>query len=173
MSLVEQFQTAHIERRIRLSQRSHNAVARSKPTMRTIEAGPRIGLHFKPLPLSYVAPKMVPLAEVVKIAEETIAPVRRRIRVGQVVRAVAKNYGIRPEYILSPCRTADLVRPRQIAMYLCAVVTGYSLPAIGRFMKRDHTTVLHGRDKIRRLMIADVELAERVEALRAEIQSRF
>jgi chromosomal replication initiator protein len=45
-----------------------------------------------------------------------------------------------------------LVNARQIAMYLCRELTDLSLPKIGQFGGRDHTTVMHADRKIRQLM---------------------
>jgi chromosomal replication initiator protein len=46
--------------------------------------------------------------------------------------------------LLSARRSRDVVRPRQIAMFLAKALTSRSLPEIGRrFGGRDHTTVLH------------------------------
>ena len=47
----------------------------------------------------------------------------------------------------------DIAFPRQIAMYLCREVAGMSFPQIGAdFGNRDHSTVMHGYNKISREM---------------------
>jgi hypothetical protein len=62
----------------------------------------------------------------------------------EIQKAVCKHFDISMTDILSPRRMAKIVRPRQIAMYLCKHLTPHSLPQIGRrFGGRDHTTVLH------------------------------
>lgn len=64
-------------------------------------------------------------------------------------------------------RTAILVRPRQIAMYLAKILTDQSLPEIGRrFGGRDHTTVLHAVRKIERLVQIDGDLAAQVDRIK-------
>lgn len=50
--------------------------------------------------------------------------------------------------IISHRRQREFVKPRHIAMYVGASRFFYTLPAIGRTMNRDHTTVLHGVRKI-------------------------
>jgi chromosomal replication initiator protein len=68
---------------------------------------------------------------------------------------------------LSSRRTANVVRPRQIAMYLAKVLTLRSLPEIGRrFGGRDHTTVLHAVRKIEGLVNGDRGLADEIEVLK-------
>lgn len=67
-------------------------------------------------------------------------------------------------------RTAAVVRPRQIAMFLVKALTTRSLPDIGRrFGGRDHTTVLHAVRKIERLSETDPALSARLEEIKALI----
>jgi chromosomal replication initiation ATPase DnaA len=64
-------------------------------------------------------------------------------------------------------RTAKVVTPRQIAMYLCREMTNKSLPDIGRrFGGRDHTTVLHAVNKVTGRMIDDPDFARLVNSIR-------
>ena len=62
---------------------------------------------------------------------------------------VAKYFNINKDDLSSNKRSNDIAYPRQIAMYLCREVAGMSFPKIGdEFGKRDHTTVMHGYNKI-------------------------
>ena len=68
--------------------------------------------------------------------------------------------------LISARRTADVVRPRQIAMFLAKNLTPNSLPVIGRkFGGRDHTTVLHAVRKIEALWSRDSNLAGDLDAI--------
>lgn len=81
--------------------------------------------------------------------------------------AVAKYTGVSVNDILSQRRTANIVMPRQIAMYLCKEITKRSLPEIGRrFGNRDHTTVLHAVRKIERMIADDPDFAAQVEEIK-------
>jgi chromosomal replication initiator protein len=108
----------------------------------------------------------------VELADEVIRDLvrpsdPRRIRVEDILRIVAKHYGVTRSDLLSSRRTANVVRPRQIAMYLAKTLTLRSLPEIGRrFGGRDHTTVLHAVRKIDANVAADNALAEEVEVLK-------
>lgn len=83
--------------------------------------------------------------------------------------AVADYYKCTVLDMVSDRRTADVVRPRHVAMYLCRLMTLHGLPAIGRhFGGRDHTTVLHAFRKIQGLVASDPLLNE--EVLSIEIQ---
>ena len=67
----------------------------------------------------------------------------------EIQRMVARQYNVSRADLLSSRRTANVVRPRQVAMYLAKTLTLRSLPEIGRrFGGRDHTTVLHAVRKI-------------------------
>lgn len=87
-----------------------------------------------------------------------------------IIRTVAKNYKISYADILSARRTANIVLPRQIAMYLSRTLTLRSLPEIGRRIgNKDHTTVLHGARKIASLIENDSKLAITIAKLTAEL----
>lgn len=91
----------------------------------------------------------------------------KRVKIEDIQKLVATHYNVSRADILSSRRTANVVRPRQIAMYLSKVLTLRSLPEIGRrFGGRDHTTVLHAVRKIEGLTGSDRTLLDEVELLK-------
>lgn len=79
---------------------------------------------------------------------------------------VADHYGITRDDIISSRRNNRLVGPRQIAVYLCKVLTIKSFPQIGRATgNRDHTTMLYSVAKIERLLKTDAALGITIAAL--------
>jgi chromosomal replication initiator protein len=95
----------------------------------------------------------------------------KRVRIEDIQRVVARQYNVSRADLLSSRRTANVVRPRQVAMYLAKVLTLRSLPEIGRrFGGRDHTTVLHAVRKIENLAGHDTALAEEIEGLKRQLQ---
>ncbi len=89
----------------------------------------------------------------------------------EIIGATATLYGFDPEELAGPSRRQPLVMARQTAMYLCRDLTDLSLPRIGRlFGGRDHTTVLHAIEKVKRLMQSDRQLFERVTALSQDLR---
>jgi len=93
-----------------------------------------------------------------------------RISIDRVQRAVAAEYGVTRLDLISSRRTADIVRPRQVAIYLAREMTPRSLPEIARrFGGRDHTTALHAHRKIGGLVAADPEMATHIDYLKAKI----
>src|SRR5471030_315174 len=96
----------------------------------------------------------------------------KRVKIEDIQRVVARQYNVSRSDLLSSRRTANVVRPRQVAMYLAKTLTLRSLPEIGRrFGGRDHTTVLHAVRKIEALVARDISLSEEVESLKRQLQS--
>lgn len=92
--------------------------------------------------------------------------------VSQIQYAVADHYDVTRPDMLSKRRTKDIVRPRQVAMYLSKMLTGRSLPDIGRrFGNRDHTTALHAVRKIDGLRSRDADLDDDIIAICAKLQA--
>src|ERR1700737_2836020 len=98
----------------------------------------------------------------------------KRIKIEDIQRVVARQYNVSRSDLLSSRRTANVVRPRQVAMYLAKTLTLRSLPEIGRrFGGRDHTTVLHAVRKIEALVARDTALSEEVESLKRQWRESF
>jgi chromosomal replication initiator protein len=95
----------------------------------------------------------------------------KKVKIEDIQRLVASHYNISKSDILSSRRTATVVRPRQIAMFLSKALTLRSLPEIGRrFGGRDHTTVLHAVRKIESLTGLDTALAGEIDLLKRMLQ---
>lgn len=72
-------------------------------------------------------------------------------KIEQVQQLVANHYNITVDDLKSKKRMAKIGVPRQIAMYICRTVLEESLPKIGiEFGGKDHTTVMHSVDKIKK-----------------------
>ncbi|MGA7383489.1 MAG: chromosomal replication initiator protein DnaA [Methylocella sp.] len=94
-------------------------------------------------------------------------PDPKKVKIEDIQKLVASHFNVSRADILSARRTASVVRPRQIAMYLSKLLTPRSLPEIGRrFGGRDHTTVLHAVRKITGLVSTDGTLSEAIELLK-------
>jgi chromosomal replication initiator protein len=83
-----------------------------------------------------------------------------------IIRATADAFGFRVDEVTGPSRKQPLVLCRQVAMYLCRELTDLSLPKIGAlFGGRDHTTVMHAIEKVKKVMTSDREVFDRVSEL--------
>lgn len=78
---------------------------------------------------------------------------------------VAGHFGLPLAAMKSPIRTRDIVRPRQVAMYLAKRMTARSLPEIGRLFDRDHSTVFYAVRVVEDRRAADVAFDREVAAL--------
>jgi hypothetical protein len=93
-----------------------------------------------------------------------------RLTVYEIQRVVSRYYNVSKVDLLSERRTANIVRPRQVAMYLSRKLTLRSFPYIGlRFGGRDHTTALHAVGKIEALRLTN----QRLDAELIELESMF
>jgi chromosomal replication initiator protein len=91
-----------------------------------------------------------------------------QISIDAIQREVARYYNIRQTEMHSNRRSRNIVRPRQIAMYLAKNLTNCSYPQIGsRFGDRDHTTVMHAVRKIEDMMTEDRQMADDVVMIRS------
>lgn len=84
---------------------------------------------------------------------------RQRITNDSIVETVARYFGIEVRVLKGRQRTRNIVVPRQVAMYLMREETESSLVEIGNALGgRDHTTVMHGCDKIAEDLNSDARL---------------
>jgi chromosomal replication initiator protein len=96
----------------------------------------------------------------------------RKVSIDEIQRKVAEHYNVKLAEMIGPKRHRSIARPRQVAMYLCKVLTTRSLPEIGRrFGGRDHTTILHGVKKVEELMSTDSQLNDDIQMLRRVLQA--
>ena len=97
-------------------------------------------------------------------------PDPKKVKIDDIQKLVASHFNVSRGDILSARRTASVVRPRQIAMYLAKHLTEASLPEIGRqFGGKHHTTVLHSVEKIDELRKTDKDLNRLVNKLTEQL----
>lgn len=163
---------------------------------RADQATARFGMHFPPAVLDYVARAVISHGRdldgavnrlvaanqltgeliTVPLAEKTLADLIRtrdakRVRIEDILKIVSRHYKVPRNELLSARRSRDVVRPRQIAMYLAKALTSRSLPEIGRrFGGRDHTTVLHSVRKVEQMIKDDLELGQEIELLKRMLE---
>jgi chromosomal replication initiator protein len=95
-------------------------------------------------------------------------PRRTQLTPQGIIQSVAKYFGLSLDEIRGKGRDKAVVLPRQIAMYLVREETNTSLEQIGQLLGgRDHTTVMHGWDKISGAVQEDHQLRNDVLAIRS------
>jgi len=108
-----------------------------------------------------------------QVLQDVFSSKQKEVTPEEIKRAVAKHFNVKLADFDSSKRSRNIAYPRQIAMYLCREMTGLSLPKIGElFGGRDHTTVLHGCEKIAKDLEKepDSELHQIIETLKTEMQ---
>ena len=109
----------------------------------------------------------------VQFARDTLVDLvgrRTHITPSQVIEVVAKYYNISVPEIVSASRSKELVQPRQVAMYLIRQETDASLPEIGGLLGgRDHTTVIHGVERIKERLENEEQLRRDVMSVREQL----
>jgi chromosomal replication initiator protein len=105
-----------------------------------------------------------------ELVESTLTDLQSRTTAmtpDRIIAAVADQFGVDEDRLLSTDRSRQVALPRQVAMFLIRQGTDASLPKIGEFLGgRDHTTVMYGLDKITSLLETDDNLRRRVAAIR-------
>jgi chromosomal replication initiator protein len=93
------------------------------------------------------------------------------ITVETIIRTVSIYFNISTDDLKGKKRIKAIVTPRQVAMYLCRILTNSSLPKIGAaFGGKDHTTVIHAYDKINDAIKHDLTLKNEVDDLKAALK---
>jgi len=111
----------------------------------------------------------------IELAEEALKDLispnaSREITPELIIEIVAEHFNITPLDIYSQKRTKEIVFPRQIVMYLCRNMTSAPLQQIGKLLgNRDHTTVIHGSDKITNEILKNDTLNNTIDILKKKI----
>jgi chromosomal replication initiator protein len=107
------------------------------------------------------------LAEIKSIVKANEKP-KKTASVKDVLRVIANFYQIEEKSIYEKTRRKEVVRPRQIAMFLLREDCSVSYPLIGQKLGgRDHTTVIHSYEKIKSELKVNSVLEQEIKQLRA------
>lgn len=94
----------------------------------------------------------------------------REVTPNLIVDVVSEHFNVSKEDITSKRRNSEYVLPRQIIMYLCRTMTTASLQNVAALLsKKDHTTVIHGVEKITELMQTDEDLRNKIETIKKKL----
>lgn len=102
-----------------------------------------------------------------KILSDIIVGSKKTTSLKQIIKSVAEFYDIKEEELLEKNRRKEIVKPRQIVMYLLREELKYSYPFIGsKLGGRDHTTVIHSCEKIENEMKTDQKLTDEISQIK-------
>jgi chromosomal replication initiator protein len=106
------------------------------------------------------------LDEVKQIIKNSTRP-RKTLAVSDVVDKIARYFDVEPASIYEKTRRKEIVKPRQLIMYILREDFQVSYPAIGQKLGgRDHTTVIHSCEKIKNDLKSNSELEEEITQIR-------
>jgi len=180
--LLTDVQAPDLETRIAILRKKVNteAIAITDPEVLTFIAG-RVSSNIRELEgaltrvVAFSSLTDRPLT--VELAEDVLRDVYPQgepapeVTITRIQEAVSQRFGVTIEELVSPRRSQAVAYPRQVAMYLSRELTDASLPLIGKeFGGRDHTTVIHAKDKITRLIREDRSVYNLVQELTARIK---
>jgi len=110
--------------------------------------------------------KSLSLLEIKNIIKETSKP-KRMVSIKEIIKTVADFYDIPEASIYEKTRRKEVVKPRQIIMYILREDFKVSYPTIGEKLGgRDHTTVIHSCEKIRREIKENLQLNEEIDRIK-------
>jgi chromosomal replication initiator protein len=115
----------------------------------------------------------IPDIEIAKsLLKNLIAPPPKIASPRQIIQTVASFYDLREKEILSISRKKEIVKPRQVAMYLLREELKSSFPFIGRrFGGKDHTTAIHAYEKISKEIEKDNNLSDEINLIKQRVIS--
>jgi hypothetical protein len=163
---------AELERKARMT-----APPRPEPEPDTARKTIPLPRRFEPVPpppptaheLALQAVEAAAIAEA-KLFLERYRSGNATVRIAAIQIACADEFAVTVNEILSERKSAQIVTPRQIGMFLCRELTHRSLREIGRYFgHRDHTTVLHAQRKVAERMDGDPGFKQRVDHVRARL----
>ena len=106
------------------------------------------------------------------ILKKVIIKNKKTVDPKKFIQIVAEFYDIKEKDILSPSRRQEIVKPRQIAMYLLRENLKCSYPFIGRkFRGKDHTTAIYAKQKIQEELKKNESLAEEINLIKQRVLS--
>ena len=116
---------------------------------------------------------LAPDLEVAKfLLKNLLAAPSKVVSVKKIIQAVAEFYDLKEKEIISSSRKKEIVKPRQIAMYLLREELKSSFPFIGRkFGGKDHTTAIYAFEKISKELEKSESLNEEINLIKQRILS--
>ncbi len=111
--------------------------------------------------------KDLTLADVKNLLKNSVKP-KKNLSPKEIIKIIADFYNINEESIYEKTRKKEIIKPRQLAMYVLREDFNISYPSIGEKMGgRDHTTVIHSCEKIKKDLKYDNLLMQELNQIRS------
>jgi chromosomal replication initiator protein len=129
------------------------------------------GALIRIMAYSLLEERPITLESAKEVLKDLLKEPRKLITVDFIQRCVAEEFGVSLQDLKTRRRNKNIVLPRQVAMYLSRELTELSLPEIGGFFGgKDHTTVLHSYNKIKKELVVNEELNTKIERISSIIK---
>jgi chromosomal replication initiator protein len=107
------------------------------------------------------------IPEIKNLIKNNVKP-KKHLALEEIIKIIAGFYSINPEEIYQKTRKKEIVNIRQITMYILREFFNISYPAIGKEIGgRDHTTVIHSYEKVKKKLKDDPSLIQEIEQLQS------
>ena len=107
------------------------------------------------------------LNEIKPFIKNTAKP-KKLLSVKEIVKVICDFYNIEEDHVYEKTRRKEVLKPRQIAMFILREDFNISYPTIGQKLGgRDHTTVMHSCEKVKIDMKSDLSLIQEIDQIRA------
>lgn len=103
--------------------------------------------------------------------KDIVAPnENKQITADYIISMVAEHFNVSTADLCGNKRSSKIVMPRQVAMYLCREILAIPLKNVGQYLgNRDHTTVMHGVEKIEKELQTNEQLQSTIDTLKKKI----
>jgi chromosomal replication initiator protein len=109
------------------------------------------------------------IIEIKNLIKNSVKP-KKTVSIKEVVKIVSDFYNVSEDSIYEKTRKKEVVKPRQVIMYILREDLNISYPSIGEKMGgRDHTTVIHSCEKIKEDIKSDQTLVQELNHIRSLI----
>lgn len=99
------------------------------------------------------------------------AKIKKNVSVKDVIKTIAEFYGIDESHIYKKGRKKEVIKPRQVIMYILRDDFDISFPSIGEKVgNRDHSTVIHSYEKVKNDLKTNAELAQEISQIRSMLK---
>lgn len=129
------------------------------------------GAFNKVMAFAKLEKKDVTLELAEQALKDIVSPDEKKVITPEyIISMVAEHYNVTTTELCGSKRSSKVVVPRQVAMYLCREITSTPLKNIGKCLgNRDHTTVMHGIEKIEKEINSDDNLKNNLDILKKKI----
>jgi len=128
------------------------------------------GAVNKMVSLAHITGRPIDIEMAREALRDLVPPTPNRVSVENIMRCVADRFAISVRDITGKRRHRHVARARHVCMFLARKMTSHSLEEIGGYIGgRDHTTVMHGFQRIRNDVQGDPELAQLIDSLQNEL----